>query len=265
MNHRTSVSDAPRGLLITGTDTGVGKTHLTCLIARQLLAMGLCTAAYKPVCSGAVSRLVPRSGSIEQNSGTAAADLGTELMWDDIDRLSEATNRIWSELLICPQKFIAPLAPPVAASLEGRSVDFEMAVAGAYRFPGAEIVLVEGAGGWLSPVSESATVADLAQKLNLPVLIVSRTGLGTINHTLLTIESVRGRGLPVAGVVMNEAIPTPNDLSCKTNADEIARRGTVPVLGVVPHGMQCELQRDCQTVTIAWQDLAGPILKSRSA
>ena len=247
--------------MITGTDTGVGKTHITCLIARHLLVRGVRTAAYKPVCSGAVARSVPKVGSVDPGSTTLPRDSGNNLIWDDIERLSEATNRVWSELLICPQRFIAPLAPSVAASLEGKSVDFQMAVDGAYRFPGAEIVLVEGAGGWLSPVSESTTVADLAQKLNLPVLIVSRTGLGTINHTLLTIESVRARGLHVAGIVMNEAIRAEGDLSCLTNANEIARRGKVPVLGGVPHGTHYDLQRDGRPVTIPWQDIVGRMVK----
>ena len=261
MPHPTLGFDTPRGLLITGTDTGVGKTHLTCLIARQLLARGVCTAAYKPVCSGAVPRPVHEAGLPKLHSGDIPTDSTTSLMWDDIERLSEATNRVWPELLICPQRFIAPVAPSVAASLEGTSVDFQLAVAGAYRFPGAEIVLVEGAGGWLSPVSESATVADLAQALNLPVLIVSRTGLGTINHSLLTLESVRARGLPVAGIVLNEAISGDGDLSCQTNAAEIARRGNVTVLGVVPHGTQNDLQRGGRPVTIPWQDMAGRMIR----
>ena len=237
----------PRGLFITGTDTGVGKTHVTCLIARQLIAAGVETAAYKPVCSGAV--LSAATNDVE---------------WEDIVRLSAATHGKWPDEKICPQRFLAPLAPPIAAKMEGRTVDFQLLVDGSSQFPGAEVLLVEGAGGWLSPLSESTTVADLAQELKLPILIVARAGLGTINHTLLTIESVRGRGLSIAGVVLNEVVPSGDDISFRTNGDEIQARSGIPVFGIVPHGTKFDLHQGGRPVTIYWEALAGSMAEIRS-
>ena len=241
---------SPRGLFITGTDTGVGKTHVTCLIARQLIAAGVETAAYKPVCSGGEKKHAATSHGMN------------DVEWDDIIRLSAATGGKWSDETICPQRFLAPLAPPIAAKMEGRIVDFPLLVTGSHKFPGAEVILVEGAGGWLSPLTESATVADLALALTLPILIVARAGLGTINHTLLTIESVRARGLPIAGVVLNEVVPAGDDISYRTNGDEIHARGSVPVFGIVPHGTKFDLHQGGRSVTIYWQSLAGPIAKT---
>ena len=232
-------------LFIVGTDTNVGKTQITCLIARQLAARGLKVGAYKPVCSGAI--LSPASPEKRVS------------IWDDIHRLQLATGGEWSEEVICPQRFLAPLAPPVAARLEGRSVDFDVAVDGAYRFPRVEILLVEGAGGWLSPVTETAAVADLACSWNVPILIVARAGLGTINHSLLTIESIRSRGLRIAGVVLNESTPADRDQSSQTNGEEIAKRSGVPVLGIVPHGSETELLRQGKRATIDWVTLASPL------
>ena len=229
--------------MITGTDTNVGKTHVTCLLARQLIARGIRVAAYKPVCSGAVLS----SHSCEQPLAAK---------WEDLERLREAIGGGWPDELLCPQRFLAPLAPPVAARLEGRIVDFERMVEGAYQFAGADLLLIEGAGGWLSPVTQSATVADLARKFSVPILIVAWPGLGTINHTLLTIESIRSRGLDVAGVVFNEVTPIHNDDSCLTNGEEIAVRGQVPFLGIVPYGCdETMIQNGCP-VTIDWITLA---------
>ena len=243
-----------RGIFITGTDTGVGKTHLTCLIARQLLACGVRVAAYKPVCSGAIARPRPPSSS----ESTAY------YQWEDIERLRTATGGEWPDDVICPQRFLEPLAPPIAARLEGRTVDDRLLVEGARRFPGAELLLIEGAGGWLSPLTESTTVADLARELNVPVLIVARAGLGTINHTLLTIESIRSRGLIVAGVVLNEVIPVGDDTSYMTNGGEIEARSGVLVFGTIPHGNALELHREGRPVTIDWQRFAQPMNRGRA-
>lgn len=161
--------------------------------------------------------------------------------------------------MICPQRFLAPLAPPVAAALEGRHVDFQLAVQGAYRFRNIDILLIEGAGGWLSPVTETATVADLAREWNAPILIVARAGLGTINHTLLTIESIQSRQLEIAGVVLNETTLADRDASSLTNGEEIEKRSGVRVLGIVPYGSDLELLRLGLAVTIDWVELASPL------
>lgn len=233
----------PKTLFITGTDTEIGKTHVTCLIARQILAMGHRVAAYKPVCSGAIWK-------------STEADEPASPVWDDVERLRSAVGPEWPRELICPQRFLAPLAPPIAAKREGRSVNFETMVQGSQKFVGVDMLLIEGAGGWLSPITESATVADLAQQIGAPVIIVARNGLGTINHTLLTIESIRSRGLDIAGVILNEAHPNANDESTETNADEITRRGKIRYLGLVPHGSEDLVHPEGHTVHHDWITLA---------
>ena len=235
-----------KALFVTGTDTNVGKTHVTCLIARQLIAKGVRVAAYKPVCSGAILH--------ESITGQAPT-----VRWEDIDRLKSATGGIWPDEILCPQKFLAPLAPPVAARMEGKSVDFDLMVRGAEQFKQADLLLIEGAGGWLSPLTSTATVADLAKSLHVPVLIVARAGLGTINHTLLTIESIRARGLVIAGVILNEADSSGSDQSILTNGEEIENRSGVAVLGIVRHGSNLDLLRHQQPVTINWVVLAHPL------
>lgn len=236
-------------LFVTGTDTNVGKTHVTCLIARQSIARGMRVAAYKPVCSGAKS-------SESNSSATASVH-----HWDDIDQLKSAIGGDWADDVICPQRFLAPLAPPIAARLEGRTVDFQLLVDGAERFDGVDLLLIEGAGGWLSPVTETKTVADLARAVNVPILIVARSGLGTINHTLMTIESVRSRGLIVAGVILNDVVEDQNDQSARTNGAEIEARSGAPVLGVVHFGNGLELHDHGQPVSINWRELASRSLR----
>jgi dethiobiotin synthetase len=208
-----------RGLFITGTDTGVGKTTVAAMIARHLRAEGRRAGAYKPVCTG----------------GTLGSD--GRLVWADVDALCEAIGRAFPAERICPQTFAAPLAPPFAAAAEHRQVDRQLLRTGAAWWYGqVDVLLVEGVGGLLCPLTDDETVADLARDLNLPVLIVARLGLGTINHTLLTVEAAERRGLEVAGIVLNEAEPGTDDPSTRINPAAIAARCHTPVLGVVAHG-----------------------------
>lgn len=235
----------PPGLFVTGTDTGVGKTHVASLIARELSSGGMRVGVYKPVCSGAI------------------LDEKGRARWDDIDRLRDAVRSNWSDSeltddAICPQRFVAPLAPPLAARVEGRCVDVEQLRRGADWWTGrAELLIVEGAGGLLSPVSEAHDVADLARDIGYPLIVVARCGLGTINHSLLTVEAARRRDLPVVGVVLNQSCPEDNLALATDNAAEIEARSGVPVFGVVAWQSPAGLQRDGQTVTIRWHVLAG--------
>lgn len=175
------------GLFVTGTDTGVGKTYVTCEIVNELRNSGFRIGAYKPACSGSMLR----------------AD-GHEI-WEDIEALHHAAGGEYSKQLICPQAFRAPQAPPVAAQIEGTQVDESMLLQGLYHWQGiVDFVVVEGVGGWKCPVSHSMTVADLATQMGFPVLVVASSRLGVINHALLTIESVRSAGLDVVGLVLND-------------------------------------------------------------
>ncbi len=172
-----------RGLFVTGTDTGVGKTLVACALARRLRARGLDVGAMKPVETG-----VGPGGPLDALALREATGCR--------DPLSE----------ICPQPLALAAAPAVAARAEGRRVDLR-AIAKAFRRLAArhEWILVEGAGGLLVPVAPGQSMADLARSFGLPLLVVARAALGTINHTLLTLEAAVARGLPVAGVVISHA------------------------------------------------------------
>jgi dethiobiotin synthetase len=216
-----------KGLFITATDTGVGKTYVTALVARTLRTGGVRVGAYKPVCSGA----------------EYAADGGVS--WGDVRALSDAIGGEFDAERVCPLRLRAPLAPPVAAKMEGVSLDLHAMQAGAAWWNGqVDVLLVEGVGGFLCPLTEDKTIADLAVALGYPLLVVARAGLGTINHTLLTVEAARNRGLTVAGVILNEAEPLAESLGTDQNAGEIARRANVRVLGSVKHDGQGDLSAD---------------------
>lgn len=198
-------------LLISGTDTSVGKTWVTALLARQGTAQGQIVGVYKPVCSGA-----------DPGSGPTP-------VWDDLRVLSAAVGDRWPVDDICPQRFLAPVAPPEAARREGRQVDSRRLRGGATRWGGrCDVLLIEGAGGLLCPLADDTTVADLAQDLQAPVLIVAANRLGVINHTLLTVEVLRSRQLVPAGVVLNDTrdpLPVspdhPPDESLSGNATQL--------------------------------------------
>jgi len=189
-----------RGLFVTGTDTGVGKTEVACALLAGWRAAGRDVVGMKPAQSG----LVPGEPS-------------------DAERLREASGRVEPLEAICPYGFEAPLAPAVAARLAGVTLEVERIEAAVHALAARhEAVLVEGAGGLLVPLTETLTYADLAVRLGLPVLVVARAGLGTVNHTALTVEALERRGLRVAGIVLNRTGPV-DDPSVPHNAREIAR------------------------------------------
>lgn len=224
------------GLFITGTDTEIGKTYVTCLIAREAASRGVRVGVYKPACSGSVSGPV----------------------WEDVEALFESLGGRYEKDRICPQRFSAPLAPPVAARREGRTVDGELLRSGAAWWEGrVELLLVEGVGGLLSPLTETESVADLAGDLGYPLIVVAGRGLGTINHTLLTVEAARQRGLAVAGILFNEVDPPRGSPAEETNPAEVAARCEVPVLGVVPHGGTAGLLQQGRPIKIDWKSLGG--------
>jgi dethiobiotin synthetase len=205
-----------RGFFITGTDTGVGKTVVAAALAIVLRESGRDVGVFKPVASGCVRR---REG----------------LVSEDAEFLAKAAEAPETLEEISPIRFEAPLAPTVAAARAGVETDLEPMWEAWRRLRDAhEILLVEGIGGILCPVTPAMSVADLAKEFHLPLLVVARSTLGTINHTALTIEAARARGLAVAGVVINRYNHESPDLAEMTSPDEIQRVTGVRVLGLVP-------------------------------
>jgi dethiobiotin synthetase len=212
------------GLFITGTGTGVGKTHVAALIARALREAGRRVGVYKPVASGC-----------HQRDG--------ECVSSDAIALWEAAGQPGALDRVCPQRFAAPLAPHLAARAEGHRVDGAQLREGIrYWRDLSEIVLVEGAGGLMSPISDDDYNADLAAEFGYPLVVVSANELGTINATLQTLiaASTYCDGLDVAGIVLNSPRNLPVDPSIDSNADELARRCVAPLLAVVDHGGECD-------------------------
>jgi dethiobiotin synthetase len=139
--------------------------------------------------------------------------------------------------LVNPYRFGKPLAPSVAAELEGKDVNVgRIMKAYAALSRRHDFMIVEGAGGIMVPLSDKALLLDLAGSLGLPVLIVARPGLGTINHTLLTVEALRNREIPIAGIIMNHSTDAKPGLSEKTNPAVIERMSGVRITAVIPHG-----------------------------
>lgn len=228
------------GLMIVGTDTGVGKTYISSAIARQLTSEGIRTGAYKPACSGSLT-----------------AEQTGEQYWEDVTLLSEAIGGTFPAGRICPQTFHAPLAPPVAAEKEGKLVDEALLRQGALWWQDQiDFLVVEGVGGILCPLSEHLLVVDFAAALNFPILIVARAGLGTINHSLLTIEVLQNRGLSIAGLILNDVDPELSDESRASNAAQIQQWTTVPVLSFVPFDWQSNLLHHQTQDRIDWRQLA---------
>ncbi|MEX2318163.1 MAG: dethiobiotin synthase [Pirellulales bacterium] len=223
-----------RGLFVTGTGTGVGKTYVAALVASAVRASGRRAGVYKPVasdCQSCDGRLV---------SADAVA------LW-------EAAGRPGTVEQVCPQSFAAPLAPHLAARAEGRRVDANLLRSGIeFWRETSEFVLVEGAGGLMSPLSDDDYNADLAAEFGYPLVVVSANVLGTINATLQTLITANTycEGLDVAGIVFNSPQPRHNDPSTDSNRDELARRCVAPVLATLEFGSTFDRVVD-------WWKLAG--------
>jgi dethiobiotin synthetase len=210
------------GLFVVGTDTGVGKTRVASAIARGLVREGRRVGVLKPVATG----VFDGAGGGEDAAALIAA----------------AGGSIPPERVV-PLAFAAPLAPVVAARLVGRRLEhaeIERAVEAALAWwaDRADVMVVEGIGGLLTPLAEGTTVADLAIRLDYPLVVVARRALGTLNHTLLTTEAAFRRGLRVAGLVLNSpscAGDAAAELAEETAAVELAGRlDGVAILGEVP-------------------------------
>lgn len=196
------------GIFITGTDTGVGKTYVTLLLAKHLLAKGINVGVMKPISTG------PRSES-------DALLLRKEL------RLKDSID------LINPVRLKYPMAPYPAAKLEKKKIDLEKIFSTYQKLTKIhDLILVEGIGGIAVPIAKDYLVLDLIQDLKLPTLIVARAGLGTINHTLLTIGALSKRKIPILGIVLNGY--QGKEISEKSNAKVIENLSGIPILAKLP-------------------------------
>lgn len=203
-------------VFVTGTDTGVGKTTVSAMLAAALSARGVRVAVFKPA-----------------ETGCSQGD-GSALVPADAVRLREFAGSSQALEEVCPYVFSEPLAPAVAAERAGRTIDFRW-LSGHMRTraQGYDLVLVEGAGGWLVPLTSQLTFADLALALDAHVLLVVANRLGALNHALLTAQNVRMHGSRWLGYVWNHPLPA-EDVAQATNID--ALRGWLgEPLGAVPH------------------------------
>lgn len=211
-----------KGLFVTGTDTGVGKTLVSCALLHMLREEGLQAAGFKPVSCGTEAGRMPGGNGQWLEGG----------IWADAEALRAAAGGKQTLDAVSPLRFQAPLAPTLAAKAEGRTVELDRA-----RQTFAELkktfdaVVVEGVGGWLVPLDEKTLAADFAAEIGWPVLVVARTGLGTINHTLLTVREIRRAGLELAGVILSDSgsgLPQPGAVG------EIERIAGLKILAVLP-------------------------------
>jgi dethiobiotin synthetase len=177
-----------------------------------------------------------------------------------VETHAEALGHQFPRERICPQVFNAPLAPPVAARLENRTINPGLLLDGIdWWRDRVELLLIEGVGGLLCPVTDEQTFCDLLERWQFPVIVVGRLGLGTINHTLLTVEVAIRRGLGIAGIILNETSPGEGGLAGTTNAEEIAKRCAAPVLAVIPYKERHGLRPLPETSTINWGEISRRI------
>jgi dethiobiotin synthetase len=203
-----------KGIFVTGTDTGVGKTIVAAAIARYLRDQGANVGVFKPVTSGAL-----------ESAG--------QLVSEDAELLRWAAKCSSPDDDVSPYVLREPLAPSEAARRDGIIIRYERIRESFDRLAEQhEFMIVEGAGGLLVPLADDLLVADLAKRLDLPLLIVARPNLGTVNHTLMTCECARSLGIEVLGVVINGQQVQPG-LAESYAPRLIARLSGVPLLGVL--------------------------------
>lgn len=204
------------GWFITGTDTGVGKTEIALALMAALQARGLRVAAMKPVASGCIATV---QGLCNEDALRLQVQASIRLPYERVN----------------PYAFAPPIAPHLAAAAAGISIDCAQ-IAGSYGVlsADADAVIVEGAGGWLAPLDDQITMADLAARLQLPVILVVGMRLGCLNHALLSAAAIAQSGQALAGWVANEMSPGMDSLA--DNVASLRQRLPAPLLGQIPYG-----------------------------
>ena len=205
-----------KGCFVTGTDTEIGKTWFSTLLVRRLRKRGLRVGVMKPIAAGA---------------------LQTEEGWRNEDALAliDASGLAWPYSSVNPYCFPAPVSPHIAAAEQGVSIDLS-ALARGTRVLGAQsdYLVVEGAGGWRAPISQQNSMADLAQVIDLPVILVVGLRLGCLNHAALSWDAIGASGCRPAGWVANRI--DPNLLRSEENLATLSQLLGSPPLAVLSHG-----------------------------
>jgi len=210
----------PDGLFITGTDTGVGKTVVSAALAWNMKQAGKKVAVMKPI-----------------QTGTNLDGIM------DIEFIQKLLGTNYFLEVVCPYRFPHPLAPLVAANQVGDAIDVDrIRSAFSELSSNHDVVIVEGAGGLLVPITETYLMSDLAIDLDLGLIIVIRPGLGTLNHTLLSVEYARSRGLKILGIVINNFPDNPT-ICERTNPELLLDMTGVPLLGVLPYDPEVSVEK----------------------
>ena len=213
---------------ITGTDTGVGKTLVSCALLYGFAAQGKSVVGMKPVAAGCDDN--------DQN--------------EDVMQLRAASNVLASKGQINPYCFVQAVAPHLAAQFVGINISFGRILESFEELNAqADIVIVEGAGGFRVPLNASQDSADLAAQLGLPVILVVGMRLGCLNHALLTIEMIASRGLTLAGWVAN--VLDANMVMLNGNIAALRQRIHAPLLGVIPHQAQPDAREVASLLNLA--------------
>jgi dethiobiotin synthetase len=203
-------------LIVTGTDTGVGKTLVAGAIARYFRRRGVRVGVLKPAATGCVRR---REG----------------LVSEDAEFLAHCADTPFPLDVVCPERYAEPLAPAVAAERAGIPLDWQSVQRSVDAITGeSDVLIVEGVGGLMVPMDPRHTFLDVCKWLGSPTVIVSRPALGTINHTLLTLDALRRAGVRVPGVVINRYPPETPPAAEETNPRAIERWGKTRILCIVP-------------------------------
>lgn len=202
-----------RGFWVTGTDTGVGKTLVSCALMHALRRAGHAPVPMKPVASGCT----PTPQGLQN---------------DDVTALLAATSHVLNADDIAPFRFEPPIAPHIAAAQAGVAIDIGQLLARAAELARLGPLVVEGAGGFLVPLDDRFSLADLAVALDLPVVLVVGLRLGCLNHALLTVEAIERRGLTLAGWVGNTI--EPGFESASENLATLRERISAPCLATIP-------------------------------
>jgi len=214
------------GFFVTGTDTGIGKTYVSCLLLNALAARNMVVVGMKPIAAGS------------ENG-----------QWQDVELLRAASNVDVSLNDLNPYALQAPTAPHIAAEQEGMAIEITQIEQCYDRLArNADVVIVEGAGGFLVPINVRETTADLAKALDLPVILVIGMRLGCINHALLTVQAIKHAGLSLAGWVANCVDPAM--LAQEENIAALRQRIDAPLLGQIPFSETNSLTQQARYIDV---------------